>query len=277
MGLRPPNLCWTSTHPGIEAWTSCWSAHVAPRHSHDAYQVSLTRSGLGRFNLDELSFTGTPEGLVLIEPGESHEAAPISGSTWEFDTLYLDRGVFRGMIGRFDPSPPPRRFERSDGRLLAAFSRLHRAVVRGSPAVERDDLVVVFSSLLGGLVAERPHTKPSKAALVRVREYLDECPVGDLTLSDLATLADLSPSHLSRSFRRAFGIPPHAYLVQARVHRARDLLRRGMPIVEVAAVAGFADQAHLTRHFRRLVGVTPGTYRSMGRIVQDRPDSRPLS
>ena len=59
---------------------------------------------------------------------------------------------------------------------------------------------------------------------------------------------------------RATGMSPHAYQRQARVRRACALIRLGQPLADVAAAAGFADQAHLTRVFRRVVGVTPGVY-----------------
>jgi AraC-like DNA-binding protein len=71
----------------------------------------------------------------------------------------------------------------------------------------------------------------------------------------------LSPFHLLRVFRAAVGLPPHAYQIQLRVARAKELLRAGMPIAAVAVEVGFVDQSHLTRHFKRLVGVPPGRYR----------------
>jgi helix-turn-helix protein/AraC-like protein len=75
-----------------------------------------------------------------------------------------------------------------------------------------------------------------------------------------------------RSFRDEVGMPPHAWLAQLRVARARKLLETGQRPAEAAAAAGFADQAHLTRWFRRVVGVTPGVYRTgVQDVVQARP------
>jgi AraC-like DNA-binding protein len=64
-------------------------------------------------------------------------------------------------------------------------------------------------------------------------------------------------------------MPPHAYLVQIRLLRAKALLRRGRPIAHVASATGFADQSHFTRHFKRLMGVTPAKYAGQGKNVQD--------
>ncbi len=67
--------------------------------------------------------------------------------------------------------------------------------------------------------------------------------------------------HLVRTFHQHVGIPPHEYMVQLRLERARSMLATGAPAAEAAHHAGFADQSHLHRHFKRVIGVTPGKYR----------------
>ena len=64
-----------------------------------------------------------------------------------------------------------------------------------------------------------------------------------------------------RVFRAETGLTPHAYVVDVRVRRARELLRAGVSPAAAAGLVGFADQAHLTRAFKARLGVTPGAYR----------------
>jgi len=78
---------------------------------------------------------------------------------------------------------------------------------------------------------------------------------------------------LLRVFRKELGIPPHAYLTQVRVLRAKKLLSVGIPIAQVAWETGFADRSHLNRHFKRLVGVAPGQYQNLKFKVQNVRDS----
>ena len=75
-------------------------------------------------------------------------------------------------------------------------------------------------------------------------------------------LAGLPRHHLIRAFRRETGLTPHAYLIDVRVRRARERLRRGESLGEVAAATGFCDQPHLTRAFKARLGVTPGAFRA---------------
>ncbi len=93
-------------------------------------------------------------------------------------------------------------------------------------------------------------------------DYLHANYERNVTLDDLAGLAQSSPYHLLRKFRRSVGLTPHAYLIQIRVEEGKRLLRAGNPISDVSAGTGFTDQSHFTRHFKRIMGVTPGQYLS---------------
>ena len=73
---------------------------------------------------------------------------------------------------------------------------------------------------------------------------------------------NLSPFHFARVFRRATGLPPHAWLKQRRLAQARALLKQGCMPAQVAMQFGFSDQSHLSRQFKQVYGVGPGAYRN---------------
>ncbi len=105
--------------------------------------------------------------------------------------------------------------------------------------------------------------KLSPRALQLVMEFIRENLNTRFSLEELASLANLSPVHFARLFRRTTGMAPHQWLLEQRLKRAEDLLRNSrLPISQVAARTGFSDQSHLTRHFRRSRGVTPSEFRS---------------
>lgn len=95
-----------------------------------------------------------------------------------------------------------------------------------------------------------------------VREHVQGHLTGTLTLDELAAAAGLSTFHFARRFRASTGTTPHEFVLRHRVDRARRLLERtGIPLPEVAATCGFADQSHMNRVLRRRLGATPGEVR----------------
>ncbi len=96
--------------------------------------------------------------------------------------------------------------------------------------------------------------------LRRVKAYVEEHLDEDLSLPVLAAVAGLGTTHLKTQFKRATGLPVHAYVMQRRVERARTLLLRdALPAGQVALAAGFAHQSHMARWMRRVLGVTPSS------------------
>ena len=108
--------------------------------------------------------------------------------------------------------------------------------------------------------------------LRRILDYVEAHLADDIALAELANLGGLSTHHFGQAFRASMGISPHRYLVERRIHRARQLLLTdARPIAEIAADVGFANQSHLTFNFRKLIGTTPGRYRRLRLGSPSRP------
>ena len=106
-------------------------------------------------------------------------------------------------------------------------------------------------------------TAPSLARhLLRARDLADGRYAEPLTVTDLARAAGLSPAYFSREFRRAFGEPPHRYLLTRRLERAAALLRvTDWPVAEVCFAVGAGSLGSFTASFTRVYGCSPAAYR----------------
>ena len=113
-------------------------------------------------------------------------------------------------------------------------------------------------------IAPLPH-----AILQRVTEYMEEHLQDNLSLDQLARETDYSRAHFLRMFRATTGKPPHQYLTQRRIERAKSMLMEAekISLTDIAACCGFSSQSHMTRVFREQVGVTPSEFKR-------RPDLR---
>jgi AraC family transcriptional regulator len=99
-----------------------------------------------------------------------------------------------------------------------------------------------------------------------VTEYMDNHLTEKTTVSELASVLDLTRYHFIRSFKKTAGVPPHQFMIRRRVDRAIELLSaRTTSIAEVADQTGFGSSVQLSRAFRRVVGTTPSSFRRNNR------------
>jgi AraC-like DNA-binding protein len=104
---------------------------------------------------------------------------------------------------------------------------------------------------------------PPARHLLRAKDLADGRYFEALDVDDLARAAGLSRAHFSREFRRAFGEPPHAYLLTRRLERAASLLRStDNSVAEVCFSVGLQSVGSFTTSFTRTFGVSPTAYRA---------------
>ena len=99
--------------------------------------------------------------------------------------------------------------------------------------------------------------------LLRAKDLADARYREPLDVRALAHAAHLSPAHFSREFRRAFGEPPHKYLLTRRLERAAALLRNtDRTVADICLTVGLRSIGSFTTTFRRTYGVSPTAYRA---------------
>src|SRR5262245_42201439 len=103
---------------------------------------------------------------------------------------------------------------------------------------------------------------PPARHLLRAKDLADARYFEPLDVDDMAKAAGLSRAHFSREFRRAFGEPPHAYLLTRRLERAAALLRTtDRSIADICFSVGLQSVGSFTTSFTRTFGVSPAAYR----------------
>jgi AraC-like DNA-binding protein len=102
---------------------------------------------------------------------------------------------------------------------------------------------------------------PIYVHLRRARDPIDRDFAAPLDVPALAREAHASRAHFVRSFRKAFGETPHAYLLRRRIERAKELLRNTqLSVTEVSLAVGFPSLGSFSTAFRQLVGEPPQAY-----------------
>ena len=104
--------------------------------------------------------------------------------------------------------------------------------------------------------------------LLRAKDRMDAASHENWPVRRLARVSDVSEAHFARSFKQAFGVPPHRYLLTRRIERATALLRNSeLSITEIAFHTGWESLGTFGRTFRDITGDSPGAIRARGRAT----------
>ncbi|NEP16422.1 MAG: AraC family transcriptional regulator [Leptolyngbya sp. SIO4C1] len=252
----------------IEVLKASYYSQTFTRHTHDGFGLGIVEQGQLQYGADSGEPVISPGEMVVINPGQVHWGGAASSVGYAYRIFYPDCAMLSQALQSIRDADGLPHFSNSHICDRALAHRLWQLLDvledSSSLTLQRESYLMMT---LTHLITYHADTTPAlaqltaeKQAVRQVRDYLHDCYGENVSLQTLANQVQLKPLQLLRSFRKAIGLPPHAYLLQIRINQAKALLRQGDPIVEVAGATGFADQSHLTRHFKRFVGVTPGQY-----------------
>ena len=237
-------------------------------HSHETFSIGLIDQGGSNYINGSTCSRIEAGTLVLMNPGDVHACNPIGDQVWSYRMVYVDVQWLANLQNELGMGGAGlRSFSHvltHDPQLQSGFRVFYTALTDSSTdTLQKRGASIEFFALLherlGLAVAESVGSEKMR----RAAEFISEHFQRPLRLDEISHEAGVSPSSLIRCFKKAYGMTPHAYLTNRRVQFARAQLRRGLPIVEVAMAAGFADQAHLQRTFKQLLAATPGHYRGV--------------
>jgi len=239
------------------------------RHAHPTYALGVVRWGANRFRYRGALHAAGAGALCTVTPDEAHSVEPAGDAGFAYWCLYPTvervRQAAEAVAGKRLSRTLALPAVIEDAPAARLVCALFEAEAAGAPRLAREAQLL---ALLARVVVRHatdpvtPSARPAHAAaLARARDYLAAHCSENVSLGRLSAATGLDPYALLRGFSRAYGLPPHSWLLQERVRRAQALLRAGGAPAEVAAEVGFSDQSHLTRCFKRILGVTPGRYR----------------
>ena len=242
------------------------------RHSHEDFPLGVIEEGALGFEYRGEHLVA-PEGTInLANPGEAHTGKAAVESGWTYRMFYFELDVMQRIASEIAGRPVDIPFFHSgileDPHLAAKLRRLHYTLEHQelSELEAQSQLLETLTELIQRHSDNPPPLQSAREAhqaVRRAKDYIESAYTENFNLEDLANVAYLSPFHLSRVFLDDTGLPPHAYLNQIRITKAKELLAQGRRISDVAHELGFVDQSHFHRRFKAIVGMTPGQYRSM--------------
>lgn len=266
--FRMPMAVWRWA-PGVE--------HTFPES--DAAVLSIFRRGAS-FEMLSGPRTGVSGGSV---PASYTLASGVQARRYRAMTpsgvmqFYLQRSDFEEFCDReghprtIDMELFDRYFD-VDGELHRLVSSYAFKLLELSDVMLRSEAdawtILIYARLLRitGLTAghagsTRWTAKLSQRQQQRVIDHVEARLSDNITIGEIAALLGYSESYLSRAFKNSFSMAPHHYIMDRRIHRAKQLILEGLPLSMIAEQCGFASPQHFSFAFRNHVGCPPSRWR----------------
>jgi AraC family transcriptional regulator len=229
-----------------------------PAHSHELAYFTLVLGGDYSERFGSINMEHHPMSILWHRAGISHKDR-IGNSGGRFFTVEIKADGIDNLR-RF--SAVPEDFTESGTPLVWLAARLFTEFKNWQDCseliAEGLTLEMLGLSARSRPAAERTVPKWLESVVDRLNDEFRENPATD----DLAAAANVHPVHLAAVFRRFHGQTIGEYLQNLRVrHASKLIVENKLPLADVAAESGFADQSHLTRTFKRITGMTPGAFR----------------
>jgi AraC family transcriptional regulator len=270
--LSSYKLGWTGIQVEYYRHSSCETTEICP--SQHLICLAIQRPIMLEVISEQghqASHCSEAHGIIDVYPANISRQVRWIGEN-EFIHCYLDPHYLSEMAyrsGYGDCGEIPLRFVQYDPLIYELGCALKRTLE--TPLSERLYVEALSTALCAHLLQHyalkltnlyHRAGKLSNAQLQQVRDYINDYLDRDLGLAELAELLQMSVHHFTRSFKQSTGITPYQYVIQERIEKAKELLKkRDLAIAEICQVVGFRDQSNFTVAFRQRVGVTPKQYR----------------
>jgi AraC-like DNA-binding protein/quercetin dioxygenase-like cupin family protein len=253
-----------STLPFVELRSTYASVQTYKPHFHPQLSFGAVIAGETRASCSGRERLLRQGDLVLIAPQVVHSCNPIAGQPRSYHMLYLDEAWCLENVSALQGQSLASVWGdvgviRNSG-LFAQYLEL----VTSLPDLRATEVAAQLQRLLTAAVDGNCPAAPlpqGRQSAERIKQALLDRIESPATLDELARAFGCRKETLIRVFRRAFHITPQAFVNNARIEQAKQRLKAGEKIADVAADLGFSDQAQLHRTFVSYTASTPGQYR----------------
>lgn len=277
---------YLDAHPALSSAHAQWSGiamerHSTPavsidRHEHPEVFINMVVGGTSKYEVTtkgrSFRYSSRPGTIFLLPQGTEDEIH------WAGPSDHLVLAIHPRLIAQAleETAHEPDveltdHWNLADGHISTLLNEMAADLNDGSPAgrVYGEALATALSVYLLKRYAVRPRSPAAFKGglpgyrLKRVLDYIGSNLDQNISLSDLAAIAGMSPHYFAELFKQSIGRSPHSYILLQRIERAKEALRNpARNILDAALDAGFQNSSHFSRMFRRIEGTSPTKFRA---------------
>ncbi len=244
---------WQDRSQGVQAF------HVT---AHEAYELAWVEAGRLEYRVGRRRFTAVQGSVIVVPAGAEHATSLTPGT--RAVSMHLSPDLVCGVA---DALGPAHRRRQIDAGIAAAGERMVRlGTLLGEEAPGGPGSALAASALAEALAVQivrgapegRTRAGDHDPRILRAVQLAEDLQGEEIDVEDMARAAGMSRYHFSRRFKQVVGTSPYRYLLEVKLARAAELLRRRrLSVTEAAVEAGFNDFGRFAAHFRRSFGCRP--------------------
>lgn len=231
-----------------------------------SYLFFIVLSGNGYLNYNDQSYSLIQYDCVYIDCTKKHSHGNNNILPWELLWVHFNGPQAQAYYQQFIQCSPNVFHPHNPGSIIDALTNIKE--LQMSPTKVTDILsakfitdILTYSMVNPSETELQPHNS-AEANMSNIRQYLDEHFTEKILLDDLAEHFYLSKYHLSREFKRLYGITLQNYIQNKRITYAKEYLRFSqLPIETIAEKCGISDASYFNKVFKKSEGITASDYR----------------
>ncbi|RBQ28984.1 helix-turn-helix domain-containing protein [Aliarcobacter vitoriensis] len=225
-------------------------------HLHEELTITAIKKGSLNLIFNDTSCELKSNEIAIINSQIPH-CATLNQESKDGYVLYLDKEYLKKIDFDFSST-----FELiKQKNIYKSFIKLCDCLLDSKISlIEKEEKFYLFCLLFFSFEQKENIYKEESVLALNIKKYLDENYLEEFILDDLAFSFNLTVVHLIRVFKKEFGLPIHSYILNKKVHLAKELLSSNISISQVSQNSGFFDQSHLNRSFKRIFQITPKEY-----------------
>ncbi|MFL1411238.1 AraC family transcriptional regulator [Acinetobacter baumannii] len=253
--------------PYVETRRSCFGRTCYKSHSHPTFSIGAIDEGNSVFQSSFGTAQKISAGTLVIVPAHvEHSCNPMPNQAWSYQMLHLDLAWLNQLYSEFQEQgldlhiPQHKPLIIKEESLYEAFTEMNETLFDAQKLIfekEQSLLHCLIHLLLPHFILEEIQ-KPQYL----YKDFLKLIDVissseAFISLEELAQRVGLSRYAIIRLFKANVGLTPHVFQINLKINQAREQLKQGVPLAELAVNLGFSDQSHFHKAFKAHTGVTP--------------------
>jgi len=235
------------------------------KHFHSTFSIGVNKEGVSIYTNSDKEYTLDKNMISIMNPNAVHSCNSCGEIINEYYMLYIDKdwckNIQKSINSEVEEFVHVNEHILKDDKLYIEFLNLCEQLFSEISYNDKEDELINFFIKFFSLYIKKDSIEVVDAKFEKIVAYLNVNYKDNISLDELSKIFKLSPFYIIRLFKSQINLTPHSYLLNIKINRAKELLKKGYSIVDTALECGFFDQSHFHKNFLKIVATTPKEYR----------------